>query len=215
MKIYTDIAQGTPAWHRLRYGKIGGSTSKGLFVDSDTLLINMLACYLEPFELEEDSYVSSDMLRGIELEPLARKRLSAYSGLCFEEVGWIQSETIPLIGISPDGIVGSKIACEIKCPTKERHTSTLFSDCIPQDNLHQCVHYFTVNQMLETLYFCSFRPESRNPLFVKVLNRESQVNLGTKAKPVIKSVCDWSQIARANAMLLQAQIESSLTKLNF
>ena len=46
----TDIVQGTAEWHQVRYGKIGGSLCKGLFVKSDTLLIEILSKLTEDFE---------------------------------------------------------------------------------------------------------------------------------------------------------------------
>lgn len=216
MKIYKEIIQGTEEWHQIKYRKIGGSTSKGLFVESDTLLISILSQFLEPFELEEDGYINSDMQRGIELEPLGRERLGQYAGVNFIEVGWVESSLISVIGISPDGMSECEtVMCEIKCPAKEKHTKTLFSNEIPSDNIHQCLHYFTVNPKLETFYFASFRPESNHPLFVKKLNRKSVVNLGTEKTPKIKTVDEWVKIATGNAYKLEADIQSAIKKLEF
>ena len=67
---YDDIIQQSAEWLEIKYGKIGGSTSKGLRVKTDTLMLKLLACRCEDFELEEDGYQSSDMQRGNELEPV-------------------------------------------------------------------------------------------------------------------------------------------------
>lgn len=206
MKIYHDIIQGTEAWHKLRYGKIGGSTSKGLFVASDTLLYELVSAHLEPFELDEDGYINADMQRGIELEPLARERLEQYTGVKFNVPGWMESVLIPLIGISPDGISQDEtVSCEIKCPSAKTHTKTLLEDAIPATNIHQCLHYFTVNSKLQRHYFLSFRPESKHEMFVKLLTPDSLIDLGTKAKPNVKKIGEWANIARAEAMKLDAQ----------
>ena len=210
MKAHFDIIQGTEAWHEMRYGKIGGSTSKGLFVHSDTLLDEMLSQHLEPFELEDDGYVNSDMQRGIELEPLACAQVSQYAGISVINCGWIQSE-IPLLGISPDRISQDlTVAIEVKCPNKKRHTTTIRERQIPLDNLFQAVHYFTVNPLLKSLYWGSFRPESKKPLFVQHLTLESAVNLGTRAKPVVKTVAEWTGIAKEAANSLQRVIDNEI-----
>src|ERR1700761_7321811 len=104
MKIYSDIVQGTEDWFRIKYGKVGGSTSKGLFTPTDTLLLELLSEHTEPFEMEEDNYVSGDMQRGIELEPMHRMEIEKYAGVKFTTPGWLLSDECPLIGISPDGI---------------------------------------------------------------------------------------------------------------
>jgi hypothetical protein len=209
------IVQGTEEWHKERYAKIGGSTSKGLFVDSETLMDSLLAEHLEEYDSDsEDGYSTADMQRGVELEPMARLKLEEYTGFKFLECGWMQSEVCSLLGISPDGISEDlTMSCEIKCPAKKKHTQTIRSKQIPADNIHQCLHYFTVNPKLETHYFVSFRPESKYPLFVKSITRNSVIDLGTKAKPQEKTVSEWVKIALANATLLEQKIKQELLNL--
>jgi len=211
-----DVVQGEQQWFEIRWGKVGGTLAKGLFVDSDTLMIKMLADKLEEFELSEDDFQSAAMENGTMLEPEARAQLSDYTNLKFLPCGWLQSESIPILGISPDGITEDlKTTCELKCPERAKHTSTVYNKEIPLDNIHQCVHYFTVNSKLEKHYFVSFRPQSKVPLFVKELTRDSLVNLGTASKPQIKTVGEWSQLARANAIVLQAKINEGEIKVTF
>jgi hypothetical protein len=59
----------------------------------------------------------------------------------------------------------------------------------------------------------SFRPESKYPLFVKSITRDSVINLGTKAKPQEKTVSGWVKIALANATLLEQKIKQELLNL--
>lgn len=227
-----NIVQGTEEWHRERYGKIGGSTSKGLFVESDTLLDEILSERLEPFEIDEDAYIDNSMQRGIELEPMGRVEISDYSGIDFKECGWMQSSECDLIGISPDGLSEDETAsCEIKCPSKKKHTSTIRKNEIPSDNIHQCLHYFTVNPKLQKHYFVSFRPESKYPLFVKLLTRDSLVDLGLTVKgkikedrgkgvkeyvtndPDIKPISEWVKISLGNALKLESELAITLNNL--
>lgn len=211
-----DIEQHSEEWHKVRYGKIGGTLSKGLFVKSDTLLEDILSELVEEFDLRE-SFQSYDMIRGTELEPEARKALNAYLGIELKEVGWLQCEEIPLLGISPDGLTECEtISAEIKCPSAKKHLKTVLSGEIPADNIHQCLHYFTVNPKLKTHYFCSFRPENLyKPIFVKELTGDSLIDLGTKSKPNIKPILEWVEIAKKEAIILEKQIEEKIEHLKF
>jgi len=216
MIVRYDIDQHSEEWHKVRYGKIGGTLSKGLFIKSDTLLEDVLSELVEDFDLQE-SFQSYDMIRGNELEPEARKALNAYLGIELLEVGWLQCEEIPLLGISPDGITECEtISAEIKCLRSKGHLRAVLYDEIPKEYIHQCLHYFTVNPKLEKHYFCSYRPENNfKSIFVKELNRDSLIDLGTKAKPNIRRVSDWVKIAKKEAIILQEQINEKLEQLKF
>jgi len=215
MKIYHDIEQGSTEWFELKHGKIGGTRSKQLFVESDTLLIELLAEIIEPYDEDLESYKSEPMENGQLLEPQARIELQKYTGVEFLEVGWIQSEN-ELLGVSPDGISKCKtIGCEIKCPEAKRHIKTCLLNEIPLDNINQCVHNFAVNDNLKDFYFVSYRPESIKPLFVKKLTRDSLVNIGTDAKPILKTISDVVTEIYKKTEKLQQKINESINKLKF
>jgi len=212
--IYKDIEQGSLEWFEIKWGKIGGTLSKGLFVNSDTLFIDILSQRLEDFE-PSDSFQSEAMERGNELEPFAIEYAEKYSGVKFNSVGWIQSEDNELLGLSPDGITEDEtIAVETKCLGRKKHIEVLLKDEIPLEYIQQCIHYFTVNPKLEKLYFCAFRPESVRS-FVKILTLDSIVNIGTEKKPksmTVEAVRDYS-IEKANE--LKIKIDSNLNELSF
>jgi hypothetical protein len=213
--IKHDIIQGTADWLELRHGKITGTASKGLFIKSDTLLIDLISQHIEDWELEY-SYSSADMVRGTELESYAREAISDELFISFKEIGFIQNAAIPILGLSPDGITeDDTIMLEIKCPRAKKHTETLLANEIPSDNIHQVLHYFTVNPKLETMYFASYRPESKvKSLWYKALTKDSEIDLGTKAKPNIKTVEEWVGIAREEAEKLNHELNMALLKLN-
>lgn len=216
MIVRDDIIQGTEEWFAVKWGKIGGTRCDGLYSKGDALLISLIAEHTEDFELEEDGFISNDMMRGVELEPEARRQLSEYIGQELITAGWWQSKDYPLLGVSPDGFTADlKIACEIKCPARNKHTKTILEDAIPDDNILQCVQYFVVNPKLDKLYFCSFRPESIKPLFVKCLGLYDEVNIGTKAKPVMKTVFEIAESTRTESLLIDAQIKSKINQLKF
>ena len=210
-----DIIQGSQEWMECRWAKVGGTRSKGLFTKGDTLYLEMLAEYTEQYQHEE-SYQSAAMERGNELEPEAIFEMMQYTGIQVQSVGWLQSVECPILGISPDAINEDEAICfEVKCPSAKKHVENCLSVDIPLDYVHQCVHYFTVNPKLKTLYFGSYRPEAMKPLKVWSIGRESLINLGTNAKPVLKSVKEWSEIALNEAHELNKQMNKGVELLSF
>ncbi len=216
MKVFKDIVQGTEDWHRIKWGKIGGTRSDGLFTKGNDLLLTLLSETTEDFELEEDGYTSSVMQRGIDLQPLALSEAIEYTGINFVEVGWLERIDNPLLGISPDGISEClRASIEIKCPQSKRHIKTILLNDVPDDNINQCIHYFTVNDKLEEHYFVSFRPEAIKKIFVKKLTRSSFVNIGTDKKPVMRSIDELTIMAKLEAEILSKQIEYKTAILKF
>lgn len=214
MKKHKEIVQQTPEWHEIKHGKIGGTLSDGLFVDSNTLFLDILSQLSEDYEPEEGVFVNDAMQRGNDLEPVARKRLETELGIKFIEYGWLSSGN--LIGISPDGLTeDDKKGCEIKCPSAKVHTKRVFEDVFPKEYIHQMVHLFTVNPKLEANYFCSFRPENKfNPLFVKKMTLDTIVNLGTEKRPKMFVVRDLAHKARAEAELLELELKQEINRLS-
>jgi len=208
-----DIEQGTEAWHRTKWGKVGGTRSAGLRIASDNLMLELLGELTEEYDNEQESgFKSSAMDRGNELEPEARKRLIQYTGIDFKEYGWLQSSECKIIGISPDGMTeGQTKGAEFKCPGAKAHLKVCLSGEIPKEYIDQCVHFFTVNPKLETLYFCSFRPESIVPLKVIELNRWDKISIG----PVKGVVGNISNTNLAKAKTLELELEGNIKKLNF
>ncbi len=202
--IRIECEQGTPIWHETRYRKIGGTTNKDLFIESDTLLIKLVGKHLEDFE-DVDSFTSQAMEDGVEKEPYARKELNKYTNLEFKEVGWLNHSTINILGVSPDGITDNdKFGCELKCPQRDEHTKTIIEGIIPKKHINQCLQNFVVNPKLEVFFFASFRPENKLvPLFVRSLTRNCMIDLGTKRKPDLETVQEWVVIAEEKAKQLE------------
>ncbi len=214
---FDDIQQQTPEWHAIKYRKAGGTRSKNLINkgDLETLFLELLSEFIEEYEPfdEDNNFESYDMLRGNNLEPDARQYLNEYYKINLQTTGWLQCELNKLLGISPDGITeDNKIACEIKCPNKKAHSKMLYKNEIQLDYISQCIHNFTVNPALETLYFISYRPEARKH-FMKVLTRDSIVNIGTEKTPIKVSIQKATEIARVSADTLLQMIEESVEQI--
>lgn len=224
MIAYLDLEQGSIEWLEMKWGKIGGTASAGLYNDSNALFLDILSQRLEECEIE-DSYSSSDMVRGSELEPFARQYIEEYSGYKFNVPGWLECEENELIGISPDGLTDDeKVACEIKCFGRKKHTAILLEDDIPSENIPQIIHYFVVNPNLEKLFFLCFRPESKKH-FIRTLDRDSELAIGTKkgyeerlnpqgkmhsyvvTVPDSRKISEWVTVAKEKANILLDKIK--------
>lgn len=233
---YKNIDQNSPEWHAIKWRKIGGTLSKGLFVDSDTLFIELLSQFLEEYkDQEEEGYMNDAMIRGKELEPRAIEYISQYTGIQFTDSGWLQSEESKLLGVSPDGISEcEEYGVECKCLSRKEHTSILVENKTPKEKIPQIVEYFTANPKFKKVWFIAFRPESIKP-FIEEFTRDSVVDMGwkkkievevigakgTPIKPKIENVTDWrtiddwTKIAIQRANELETRIEEKIKQLKF
>lgn len=208
VKVF-DFEQNTLEWFEAKWGKIGGTLSKGLLVKSDTLLIDILSQHLEEFE-PTDSYENQAMIEGRENEPFAIQWLEQRLGIKFEKPAICISTENDLLCYSPDGLSEcDRFGAEVKCPQRKAHTKILFENETPLEYISQIVHAFTVNPKMEKFWFLSFRPQSPKH-FLKEYNPDTLINMGTKAKPVMKTIREWTQVSKDEATLLKLELNQSL-----
>ena len=122
------MLQRTDDWFKMRQGRFTASQIHRL-LGKDTLQRTKDSISNYAFEkavesiyghLEED-FVSYDMQRGIDLEPLAFNRFKALKEFDFIDVQ--KCVFFPLgshAGASPDGLVGKNAILEIKCPKRHK-----------------------------------------------------------------------------------------------
>jgi hypothetical protein len=61
-----------------------------------------------------------------------------------------------------------------------------------------------------------FRPENlKKQLFIKVVTRETEINLGTQAKPLFDTVQNWVNKSKELAKELQIQLDNELLNFGF
>lgn len=141
-----DLIQGSDEWLTVRRGLITASEMKLLLTpaklsiaDNDKvrahvweILAQRVTGYVEPH------YISDDMVRGIESEPIARE---IYAGTVSEpvtEIGFITNDQWGFtIGYSPDALVGERGLWECKAPRQKTQMETIVSGEIPIDHLLQ------------------------------------------------------------------------------
>jgi len=113
-------------WHNERLGKFTASEIHKLLGKQGLGLTGETYCFEKACEIvfgidEEENFISSDMQRGINLEPLAFDKFKELKELDFIEVK--EAYFFPLgenAGASPDLIVGSDAILEIKCPRSKK-----------------------------------------------------------------------------------------------
>ncbi len=213
MRAYWDVVQQTDDWFAIKHGKIGGTLAGGLFVNSDTLFYKILGENAEDFEIpDNDRYINAAMMRGNELEPRALEFIKEHTGYNYRTCGWLQNAEVDILGISPDGITADFLdAVEIKCPGSSKHAEYVLKGVLPLEHTHQTIHYFTVNPLLESLTFISYRPENHTkPALIIEVTRESLVNIGTPARPKMVSVHEASAMAFKEVLNIQTRVLETL-----
>ncbi len=122
------VEQGTQEWHNLRseypltasYAQAIGNHGAGL----ETLCWNKVAEKYSNTPKEELNL--KDLLRGKELEPVAREMYELTTGNKVNEIGFVTDENISIKGgASPDGEVGEDGLVEIKSFDDTKHFKTI------------------------------------------------------------------------------------------
>jgi hypothetical protein len=87
--------------------------------------------------VQRDGFCSKEMLRGQELEPIARAHYEAENGLFVVDGGYAPHPTIKRAGASPDGLVGNDGLIEIKCRNAANHIATILTKRIAREQQFQ------------------------------------------------------------------------------
>ncbi len=163
MEIITDIEQGTPEWLSLRLGLITCSEIKTIRANGAgaQTYINGLAYERIAGESAKVFAGNEWTERGHEIEELARRLYSLKTGNTVEQVSFIQNLGF---GYSPDGIIGTTGAIEIKAKQPAEQIKILRSGEIPKDHHDQLDGALLCGE-LEWIDFVSYCPNL--PIFIK------------------------------------------------
>lgn len=136
------IEQRSEEWRKQRHGKFSASEIyklmgiKGLGETGKSYAIDKAIEQL--YGEVDENFVSYDMERGIELEPLAFAKFKELMSLRFIEVencGFFN--LLNDAGASPDGLVGNKAVLEIKCPKASTFFKLVATNEIDQKYFYQ------------------------------------------------------------------------------
>lgn len=171
--IIHDCTQGSFEWHQLRLGKITGSRLKKMMAKDNLSLIDELIAEEQVGIADDDEFVSDEMQRGIDMEPLAIQEYCNITGYTVDHPCFLQSEDWPILCQSPDGYIGTTGAVEVKCPKTKTHVKYIRMGKIPNEYKEQVWSYFLVNPDLEWLDFVSYDPRlTVKPIWIHRVTRE-------------------------------------------
>ena len=167
--IILEHDQGTPEWLQDRIGVPTASqfsnivTCKGERSKQRTKYLYRLAAE-KITGTREESYQNAAMLRGIELEPEARKLFEMMTDETVSQVGLCVSDDRK-IGCSPDGLIGDNGGIEIKCPSMAVHVEYLLGGKVPSYYFQQVQGSLYVTGR-EYWWFLSYYPGMK-PLLIR------------------------------------------------
>ena len=176
IKIHRDIEQGTDEWRAVRMGKITASIVKSLLTGtykiSKDKKITLLAYDLAAERITgrtTDGFISFDMQRGHQEEPIARELYERASGNTVEQVGFIEDG---IIGFSPDGLVGDDGIIEIKSVQQKFQIKSFAENEIPPQHVVQ----IQTGLLVSGRQWCDFVQYSNGmPLFIKRMDRDGEI----------------------------------------
>jgi putative phage-type endonuclease len=131
-----------------------------LSATAETYMLALIGEYLTG--LPSDDYQSPAMKWGTEWEAEARDVYAEMMDCDVDTTGFVHHSTIPRVGASPDGLIGTDGLVEIKCPfgTKE-HVRTALSQEVPEQYVAQVQGQLWVTGR-RYLHFVSYDPRVKD-----------------------------------------------------
>ena len=104
----------------------------------------------------EPTFLSEDMMRGLQDEPRATAKYSEHFAPVAEMGFMVRDDWGFSIGYSPDGLVGDEGCIEIKSRRQKKHLKTVVDDVVPPENYVQCQAALLVSgrSWLDYLSYC-------------------------------------------------------------
>lgn len=204
MTPYTvvECLQRSPEWYAARSGRLTGSNAAkaiaflkkgGEMETRRKLRLRLVAERLTGLAEDEDTFITKELTRGIELEPKAAAAYEANKtdpGL-LRWSGFLAHNELQA-GCSLDGHVsddgGERIVgiVEIKCPKTTTHLDYLLAGVVPDDYFPQAMHNLWISGA-EWLDFVSF--DDRLPAALQLFSvrvRREQLDIDTYAKQAVQ-----------------------------
>lgn len=150
IQIYKELPQLSEEWHRLRLGKITGSSFYKMLGGSTTAekyLYEKASEIVTGAKSDGEKYSNVHIQRGLEWESTARNSYKRNKGVQIEEVGLIQLGDY--IACSPDGLVGDDGMIEIKVPDSSNFLKLVLEISVNGKEAISNDHYY---QMQFNLY---------------------------------------------------------------
>lgn len=189
--IFVNCEQGTSEWFAARAGVITASK----FADAVSTLkggapsqVSKDYAYKVAIEriygeTTEDTYVTWEMRRGTELEPLARIAYEARTGNLAEESGIVLTDD-RIFGYSTDGFVDDDGLIEIKCPNSARKLVEMWETGDISEYEHQIQGglWITGRKWCDFIMYAPQLEPVGKQLFVKRIERDDDLIEGMETK---------------------------------
>lgn len=178
------MEQLSPEWFQLKKGKISGTVLKSIMGTPKARQDAIYDLVAESLTVgEESEEYENAMDRGTRLQSDALSSFELEKGIKVEEVGFLEHETIPRIGYSPDGIISDEEDIEIKCPLGKNYVKMWLTNLVPEEYFWQMVQAFVVNPKLQKRYFIGYHPNIEvHPLHIIEVTRETLTDSIEKAE---------------------------------
>jgi hypothetical protein len=121
-----------------------------------------------------EHFVSADMTRGTDLEPIARAEYEVQTGQVVDQVGMVYHPTIERSSASPDGLINKDGAIEIKVPRVTNHLRWIEAGTVPTEHQPQCIWVMVCceREWIDFVSFCPELPEGLNLFVVRMLRHD-------------------------------------------
>lgn len=145
LHILPDLVQGTDEWFAQRRGMVTASAVGQLLTPStlkpaknpDSRALTAILVAERITGHTDPTYMSDDMLRGIEDEPRAIDAYSRHYAPVTTVGLMVRDDWGFPIGYSPDGLVGDDGLIEVKSRRQKKHLTTVLSGEVPPENMAQ------------------------------------------------------------------------------
>jgi hypothetical protein len=168
LTIHTDIIQGSDEWHNQRRGIVTASVIGKLITpktvkpasNPESRSLTMLLAAERITGWTDPTYISDDMWRGIDDEPIARDKYAEHYAPVVA-AGFMTEDRFGFtIGYSPDGLVGDDGLIEVKSRRAKTHLATILADEVPLDNMAQlqCGLLVSGREWVDYVSYCGGMP---------------------------------------------------------
>lgn len=168
LHIYPDVDQRSDEWFEQRRGMVTASVVGRLVTpaklqvakNDEARALTALLVAERITGWTDPTYISDDMLRGIEDEPRARDHYSEHYAPV-TEVGFMARDDWGFsIGYSPDGLVGDDGLIEVKSRKSKKQVQTVLENTVPAENMAQiqCGLIVSGRKWCDYLSWCSGMP---------------------------------------------------------
>lgn len=182
-----DCPQRSPEWYAARVGRLTGSCAadavdfkaKGGETEKRKKLRDRLVTErLVGHALDDDSYVSRELQRGIDMEPAAAAAYEAQAPHLVRWSGFLQHNAL-MVGCSLDGHVGDPLAgiIEIKCPKEVTHYRYMRDGVLPDEYEAQITHNLWVSgaRWVDFVSFDDRFPEGKQLFVLRIERNEDAI----------------------------------------